>query len=59
MCKRISSNNNINLSEGVSDVAGFQLDKTIASSEFAYYIFNVIRDSNTEPKSDLESYTIR
>ena len=52
-------NNNINLSEGISDLAGFQLDKTIASSEFAYYIFNVIRDSNIEPKSDLESYTIK
>ena len=52
-------NNNINLSEGISDLVGFQLDKTIASSEFAYYIFNVIRDSNIEPKSDLESYTIK
>lgn len=50
---------NINLSEGVSNLAGFQLDKTIAGTEFAYYIFNVVRDSNLEPKSDLESYTIK
>ena len=49
----------INLSEGVSNITGFQLDKTVASSEFAYYIFNVIRDSNIEPKSDLEQYTIK
>lgn len=59
LCVKELVDNNINLSEGVSDVAGFQLDKTIASSEFAYYIFNVIRDSNVEPKSDLESYTIK
>ena len=59
VCVKELVENNINLSEGVSDIAGFQLDKTIASSEFAYYIFNVIRDSNTEPKSDLESYTIK
>ena len=59
VCVKELVENNINLSEGVSDIAGFQLDKTIASSEFAYYIFNVIRDSNTEPKSDLESYIIK
>lgn len=59
LCVKELVDNNINLSEGVSDVSGFQLDKTIASSEFAYYIFNVIRDSNVEPKSDLESYTIK
>ena len=59
LCVKELVDNNINLSEGVSEVAGFQLDKTIASSEFAYYIFNVIRDSNIDPKSDLESYTIK
>lgn len=59
VCVKELVDNNVNLSEGVSDIAGFQLDKTIASSEFAYYIFNVIRDSSTEPKSDLESYTIK
>lgn len=59
MCVKELVDNNVNLTEGVSNLAGFQLDKTIASSEFAYYIFNVIRDSSTEPKSDLESYTIK
>lgn len=59
ICDKELINKNVNLSEGISDIAGFQLDKTIASSEFAYYIFNVIRDSSIEPKSDLESYTIK
>ena len=42
ICVRELVDNNVNLSEGISDIAGFQLDKTIASSDFAYYIFNVI-----------------
>ena len=32
----------INLSEGVSNITGFQLDKTVASSEFAYYILMLL-----------------
>ena len=59
VCEKELVDNNVNISEGISDISGFQLDKTIASSEFAYYVFNVIRDSNIEPKSSLESYTIR
>ncbi|MBQ5696082.1 MAG: hypothetical protein IIV48_05445 [Clostridium sp.] len=59
LCEEELISSNVNISEGVSDISGFQLDKTIASSEFAYFIFNVIRDSNIEPKSDLESYTIK
>ncbi len=59
ICVRELVDNNVNLSEGISDIVGFQLDKTIASSDFAYYIFNVIRDSSKEPKSGLESYTIK
>lgn len=59
ICDKELVDSTINLSEGVSNITGFQLDKTVASSEFAYYIFNVIRDSNIEPKSDLEQYTIK
>lgn len=59
ICDKELVSKNVSISEGVSNITGFQLDKTIASSEFAYYIFNVIRDSNAEPKSDLESYTIK
>lgn len=59
ICDKELIDKNVNLSEGVSDIVGFQLDKTVTSSEFAYYIFNVIRDSSVEPKSDLESYTIK
>lgn len=59
ICDKELVSKNVNLVEGVSKIISFQLDRTIASSEFAYYIFNVIRDSSVEPKSDLESYTIK
>ena len=59
LCDKELIRSNTNLTEGISKVAGFQLDKSITASEFSYYIFNVIRDSNTEPKSDLESYSIK
>lgn len=58
-CESEILESNINLSEGVSNITGFQLNRAIANSQFAYYIFNVIRDSNIEPKSDLEEYTIK
>ena len=53
-CESEILESNINLSEGVSNITGFQLN-----SQFSYYIFNVIRDSNIEPKSDLEEYIIK
>ena len=58
-CESEILESNINLSEGVSNIIGFQLNRAIANSQFAYYIFNVIRDSNIEPKSDLEEYIIK
>lgn len=58
-CESEFLESNINLSEGVSNITGFQLNRAIANSQFAYYIFNVIRDSNIEPKSDLEEYIIK
>ena len=58
-CESEILESNINLSEGVSNITGFQLNRAIANSQFAYYIFSVIRDSNIEPKSDLEEYIIK
>ncbi len=58
-CESEILESNINLSEGVSNITGFQLNRAISNSQFAYYIFNVIRDSNIEPKSDLEEYIIK
>lgn len=58
-CESEILESNINLSEGVSNITGFQLNRAIANSQFAYYIFKVIRDSNIEPKSDLEEYIIK
>ena len=59
LCDNELISNNVNLSEGVSKLASFQLDETISGNDFSYFIFNVIRDSNVEPKSDLENYIIR
>lgn len=59
LCDSELISSNVNLSEGISKVTSFQLDKTISGSDFSYFIFNVIRDSNVEPKSDLENYIIK
>lgn len=59
LCDKELIDKNKNISQGVSSITGFQLDKSIIGSDFAYFIFNVIRDSSTEPKSDLENYIVK
>lgn len=51
--------NTSDFSEGISNITGFQLDKSVIGNNFGYFIFNVVRDSSKEPKSDLEKYTIK
>ena len=50
---------NKTLDEGVSKIISYQIDRIVGGNDFSYYIFNVIRSSKVEPKSDLESYTIK
>lgn len=50
---------NVNIGEGISKISSFDKEKSIEGNNFAYYIYNIIRTSSTEPKSDLESLTIK
>ena len=50
---------NVNIDEGISKISSFDKEKSIEGNNFAYYIYNIIRTSSTEPKSDLESLTIK
>ena len=50
---------NVNIGEGISKISSFDKEKSIEGNNFAYYIYNIIRTSSTEPKSDLEQYTIK
>lgn len=50
---------NVNIGEGISKITSFDKEKSIVGSDFAYYVYNVIRTSSIAPKSDLESLTIK
>lgn len=47
------------LTQGVSEISSFSDHEIVEGNKSGYFIFNVIRDSITEPKSDLEVYTIK
>lgn len=47
------------LGEGVSEIISFKADSSIEGSNYGYFIFNIIRSSGVEPKSDLESMTFK
>lgn len=51
--------NTKDLTEGVSEITSFSEHETIEGNKSGYFIFNVIRSSIIEPKSDLEVYTIK
>lgn len=44
---------------GVSEITSFTDYQTIEGNKSGYFIFNVVRSSTIEPKSDLEVYTIK
>ena len=46
---------NSNTGEGVSKIISFKSDESIGGSNYAYFIYNIIRSSEVEPKSDLEN----
>ena len=45
---------NKELKSGVSKITSFQLYKSVEGSNYGYYIYDVIRANNDEPKTDLE-----
>ena len=59
LCSEELLKSNKNLEQGVSSITSYQMEKTIEGNDFSYFIFNVIRSSTLQPKSDLETYTIK
>ena len=59
LCSESLLEKNKSIEQGVSKITSYQIDKTVASNDYCYFIYNVIRTSKEEPKSDLESYTIK
>lgn len=53
----VSSNKNTG--EGVSKIISFKSDESIEGSNYAYFIYNIVRSSDVEPKSDLENITFK
>ena len=51
--------NNNELSSGVSKIVSFQLYKSVEGSNYGYYIYDIIRSSNNEPKAELERYILK
>ena len=47
------------LNEGVSEITSFKKDSSIEGSNYGYFIYNIIRSSGAEPKSDLENITFK
>ncbi len=48
-----------NTKEGVSKIISFKSDESIEGSNYAYFIYNIVRSSEVEPKSDLENVTFK
>lgn len=50
---------NKNSGEGISKIISFKPDQSIEGSNYAYFIYNIVRSSDVEPKSDLENITFK
>lgn len=59
LCTEKLIENNKNILLGTSDIIAFAPDNVIESSRSAFIIFNVIRNSSSEPKCDLDNYAIK
>lgn len=59
LCSEELLKENTNTDEGISKITSFNLDYWVDGRDYTYYLYNVIRASNLEPKSDLESYIIK
>ena len=59
LCTEKLIQNNQNILPGTSNIIAFAPDNVIESSKSAFIIFNVIRNSSSEPKCDLDNYAIR
>ncbi|AYE34397.1 hypothetical protein [Clostridium septicum] len=59
LCKDDLLEANKNISTGTSKVISYAQENFIESGNSAYGIFNVIRSSDSEPKCDLDSFSIK
>ena len=59
LCTEKLIENNKNILPGTSNIIAFSPDNVIESSKSAFIIFNVIRNSSSEPKCDLDNYALR
>lgn len=59
LCSDDLLNDTKDLTQGVSQITSFSDHEIVEGNKSGYFIFNVIRDSMAEPKSDLEVYTIK
>ena len=59
LCTENLISNNKTISTGTSDIIAFAPDNLIESSKSAFITFNVIRNSSSEPKCDLDNYAIK
>lgn len=59
LCTQKLIDNNKKILTGTSDIIAFAPDDVIESSKSAFITFNVIRNSQSEPKCDLDNYAIK
>ena len=59
LCTQNLINNNKTISTGTSRIIAYAPDNYIESSKSAFMTFNVIRNSASEPKCDLDNYAIK
>ena len=59
LCTEELINSNNNITTGISNIVAFAPDNVIEYSNSAFMTFNVIRNSSSEPKCDLDSYAIK
>ncbi|MGG7144077.1 hypothetical protein ACQPVP_11515 [Clostridium nigeriense] len=59
LCTENLISNNKEISTGTSRIIAYAPDNLIESSKSAFITFNVIRNSSSEPKCDLDNYAIK
>lgn len=59
LCNYELINGNLDSGVGVSNIVAFNLESIVEGRDYGYYIFNVVRTSEVEPKSDLEKMTLK
>ena len=59
LCTKKLLSNNKKISTGTSEIIAYAPDNVIESSKSAFITFNVVRNSSSEPKCDLDNYAIK